>query len=615
MCGLAGVIGDFDAERSRAVVQAMMACLRRRGPDGEGLEEWPGATMGHRRLSIFDLSSAGRQPMLTADRRVGLVFNGAIYNFWELRSELEREGIAFHSRTDTEVLLHGYTQWGVDRLVRRLRGMFAIAFWDNTNRKLYLVRDRLGVKPLLYSIHGDVLGFASTARALRSGGLAGGLSTAAIAEFLEFGFVTDEQCIFSDVRKVAPGQIVEWDGGKLSARSYWSLPRVEEGRKPQFEDAVHQTEEILREAVNIRLQADVPVGALLSGGIDSSLVCWAAASLGADVKTFTVGTQGQSDESGDAIETARKLGVRHSIIQLNADEPPETADLISAYGEPFACASALGILRVSRAMKQEVTVLLTGDGGDDVFLGYPYHLHFLMAQKTANRTPGAFAGLWPRLRRFLPDYSVLRRAKHFLDYATGGLGAVIQVHNGLPLYRRFGLLGDRLSKVELAQRQTPWSFGSANHLLEDFLLYDWRTTFTGEYMTKVDGGTMHYGLEARSPFLDHVLWEHAGALPPETRLRNGELKAILREIVRRRIDPGAARRAKRGFDIPVYRWLANQWGTKFQEVFSRSILEREQLIRAEPVLKLWRERARTGIVPQQLWHLFVLENWMRAECA
>jgi asparagine synthase (glutamine-hydrolysing) len=614
MCGIAGIIGEPDQERSRAVVQSMTQSLCRRGPDGEGLNQWAGAALGHRRLSVFDLSSAGRQPMLSENGKVGVVFNGAIYNFWELRAELERNGVAFRSRTDTEVLLCGYLQWGIERLVTRLRGMFAFAIWDSDPRKLFLVRDRLGVKPLLYCAQGQTLAFASTARALRIAGLCGRLNTSALTEFLEYGFVTDDQCIYSNIRKVQPGEIVEWDGATLNSHFYWSLPHVMATGAPSFDEVVDQTEQILCEAVKIRLQADVPVGALLSGGIDSSLICWAASSIGANLKSFTVSTPNDdTDESAQAIETARKLGISHSIIELSADAPPDTEELISAYGEPFACASALGMLRVSRAVKQEVTVLLTGDGGDDIFLGYPYHRHFLMAQKTAKETPDWVAAMWPHLRGLVPEYSILKRAKHFLDYATGGLGAVIRVHNGLPLYRQFGLLGERIENIELAQRQTALSFESGRHLLDDFLHYDWRTTFTGEYMTKVDGGTMYYALEARSPFLDHVLWEYAGTLPFDTRLRNGELKAVLRAIARRRIGPEVASRAKRGFEIPVCRWLAKQWGNKFQELFRDSLLAREGFIQTKPVLKLWRDCAQTGIVPVQLWYLFVLENWMRAE--
>jgi asparagine synthase (glutamine-hydrolysing) len=552
--------------------------------------------------------------MLSPDGQVGVVFNGAIYNFLGLRAELEREGIQFRSRTDTEVLVHGYSQWGVDSLVARLRGMFAIAIWDNEQRKLLLIRDRLGVKPLLYSLEGNIIAFASTARALHRGGMASSLNIAALAEFLEFGFITDKQSIFSTVKKVLPGQIIEWDGEKLTSRIYWSLPRQTQGHRLDFEDVIRDTEKILQEAVKIRLQADVPVGALLSGGIDSSLVCWAAASVGANVKTFTVSTPGDdTDEAADAAETARYLGLPHSVIRLSADEPPDITDLISAYGEPFSCASALGMLKVSRAVRQDVTVLLTGDGGDDIFLGYPYHRHFLMAQQSAKWIPASFSSGWPQWRRFLPENGVFRRAKHFLDYANGGLGAVIQAHDGLPMYRRFGLLGDRIKKVEVPQRQIPWSAESARHLLEEFLIYDWQTTFTGEYLTKVDGGTMYYALEARSPFLDHVLWEYAGSIPFTTRLRNGELKTVLREIARRHIGPTVANRRKRGFEIPVCRWLANQWGHTFLEMFADSLLAKEHFVNVGPVLKLWRESATKGRVPVELWNLFVLESWMRAE--
>jgi len=614
LCGIAGVVGDSNSERSRAVVSAMMTALRQRGPDDKGLEQWPEATLGHRRLSIFDLSPAGHQPMVSVDGRVGIVFNGAIYNFLELRTELEQDGTQFRSHTDTEVLLIGYIRWGIDKLVSRLRGMFALALWDSNKRKLYLVRDRLGVKPLLYCIQQGVLTFASTARALRKGGIAGELDPTALAEFLEFGFVTDERSVFAGVKKVPPGNIVEWDGSHLNFRTYWSFPPVTNNRKVAFQDAVDQTEEILCEAVRIRLHADVPVGALLSGGIDSSLVCWAASSVGANIRTFTVGTSNDiSDESSDAVALARQLGISHSVIHLSADNPPEIGDLVSAYSEPFACASALGILAVSREVKREVTVLLTGDGGDDIFLGYPHHRNFLMAQHLAIRIPRAAATSWGQWRRILPDHGLLRRVKHFLDYSCGGLGAVIQTHDGLPLYHHYGLLGDRLASISLPQRQTQLSSKSAHHLLEEFLAYDWQTRFTGEYLTKVDGGTMYYALEARSPFLDHVLWEYAGSVPLETRLLNGELKAILREIARRRIGPSLANRPKRGFEIPVSRWLAKQWGNEFLEMFSDSWLAKEHFIQAEPVLRLWRQTAPCGEVPLQLWYLFVLENWMRAQ--
>ncbi len=614
MCGIAGLIGEANPERGRTIVSAMVCALARRGPDGEGIEQWPTATFGHRRLSIFDLSDAGRQPMLLPDRSVGVVFNGAIYNFLNLRAELERAGYSFKSRTDTEILLHGYSHWGIDGLVQRLRGMFAIGLWDECRKKLYLIRDRLGVKPLVYAIKDGKLAFASTVRALRDAGIAGDLDSQALAEFLEFGFVTDDRTIYGGIEKLRAGEILEWSAGSVSKRFYWALPEAESSSAVSFDDAVEQTEAIFLEAVKLRLEADVPIGALLSGGVDSSLVCWAIAKLGGNIRTFTVGTPNDPfDESADARATARQLGVPHQVIELGPDDAPGMQDLVSAYGEPFACYSALGMLAVSKAVRHEATVLLTGDGGDDIFLGYPEHKNFWLAQRVANYLPPGSALAWRLVRNALPRHGSARRAKHFVDYATGGLGAIAQVHNGLPLYREHELLGSMLADAEVSHRQTSLSQASARCLLSDFLNYDRRTRFTGEYMTKVDGATMYYALEARSPFLDHVVWEFAGKLPFSLRLRDGSLKAILRELARRHVGERVSSGRKRGFEIPVQRWLAGRWGGEFKQAISDSVLARGGYIRPDRILHLWKSTSASGIVPLQLWYLYVLEHWMRLE--
>ncbi|MDT5293856.1 MAG: hypothetical protein QOJ76_736, partial [Acidobacteriota bacterium] len=372
MCGIAGLVGEGDGRAARGAVERMVRALARRGPDGEGVESWDGAVLGHRRLAIFDLSEAGRQPMNSADGAVSVVFNGAVYNFLELRAELEARGCRFKSRTDTEVLVEGYREWGMDALARRLRGMFAFGLWDARARKLFLVRDRLGVKPLLYAASTDgTLAFASTVRALRRGGFAGEIDEQAVTEFLEFGYVTDDRAIYQGVRKVPAATILEWsEGGDVRAREYWSPPTVNDAvdaaAKLSFEEAVEETERLFLRAVEMRLHADVPVGALLSGGVDSSLVCWAVARLGGDVTAYTVGTPGDPwDETADAQATARALNVRHKVLNVSADDAPGVGELVAAYGEPFACASALGMLRVSRAVSPEAKVLLTGDGGDD----------------------------------------------------------------------------------------------------------------------------------------------------------------------------------------------------------------------------------------------------------
>ena len=613
MCGIAGVVGSENPTLALERVQHMTHALARRGPDSEGIECWPGVVLGHRRLAIFDLSDAGRQPMLSPDRSLGVVFNGAIYNFRALRTELAAAGAQFRSRTDTEVLLHGYRRWGIQGLVVRLRGMFAFALWDNANRTLYLVRDRLGIKPLVYAARNGSVAFASTVRALRAGGWAGDLDEEALAEYLEFGFVTDRRAIYQGLAKVPAASIMRWQDGVLQTDEYWTPPTARAGGTPTFEEAVAETERLFLAAVQRRLDADVPVGALLSGGLDSGLVCWAVTKLGADLTAFTVGTPGDpEDETTDACATAAELGIRHRLVGLPASDRPGVEELASAYAEPFACASALGMLRVCKEVASSAKVLLTGDGGDDLFLGYPRHRHLWLAQTLARVTPHVASGWWRSARRgFEPG--PFRRAVHFLDYAAGGLGAFIDAHDGLPTYHRQGLLGERLAGVTVEQRRMPWSGDSARRVLADYLEYDRRTQFVAEYLTKVDGAAMHYGLEARSPFLDQDLWEFACTLPPAIRLRRGGLKAVLRELARRRIGDRIARGRKRGFSIPVERWLAGRWLPHMEATLRSSRLVGDGWIRSEGLRAEITASARRGWVRHQLWYLYVLESWMRAE--
>jgi asparagine synthase (glutamine-hydrolysing) len=614
MCGIAGYLGDASPQAVEAV-RGMLETLRRRGPDAEGLEVFPQAVLGHRRLSIFDLSDAGRQPLLSEDRQTAVVFNGAIYNFLALRAELAGLGCRFRSRTDTEILLHGYAQWGIHRLIERLRGMFAVVLWDNRAQTAFLFRDRLGVKPLHYCEHDGRLAFASTARALRTGGLVRDIDTQAVAEFLEFGYVTDDRSIYAGAAKLAPGTLLEWREGKFHGRrTYWQVPAMESASRVTFSEAVEHTERLLLEAVRIRLEADVPVGALLSGGVDSSLVCWAIAESGADITAFTVGTPGDAgDETADAVATARHLGIRHEVVPMQAAQHATLDELVDAYGEPFACSSALGMLEVSRAVRGSSTVLLTGDGGDDVFLGYPEHKHFWMAQQLAAWIPRPLARHSRGWLKCLPQRGPAKRLRSFLGYATGGLGAVAAAHPGLGVLRAHGVLGPRLRDVTVAAQALPWSPDSARNLVEEFLAYEHRTRFTGEYMTKVDGGSMYYALEARSPFLDQELWNYAARLPVSVRLHGGALKAILREMARRHLGPRVSQGKKRGFSIPLNRWLAGAWRGTAEELLAGSRLAEEGWIDAHAARARFGREAATGVLSNGLLYVLVLEAWWRRE--
>jgi asparagine synthase (glutamine-hydrolysing) len=594
----------------------MLPLMRLRGPDSEGLDSWGGTVLGHRRLAILDLSPLGHQPMLSDDQQVGVVFNGCIYNFRSLRNELETLGHRFRSECDTEVLLRGYEQWGGRALVRRLRGMYAFAIWDQRQRALTLARDRMGVKPLVYWTDGTRLAFASSASALRAGlgeeadRALGEYDPEAVLELFEYGFVPEQRAIWRNLRKLPPSTVAEWRQGRWTEEKYWELPEPEPSGKIRFEEAVEQTESLLEEAVRLRLQSDVPVGALLSGGVDSALVCWAMAKANASVRTFTVTTPGDSqDEAAAAAETARILGLPHQTVEMGmGSESDVLPEVLDAYGEPFASMSATGMLRVSRAVRAEATVLLTGDGGDDIHLGYPLFLNAWRGQRVAALLPPFAPALW-RMARPLTSGGM----RTFLNYATGGVGEFARAHGVIEGLRGRRALGPALDRAVITRMGQPASLASARRLVADVTAYHWNLHFTGEFMTKVDGATTWHSLEARAPFLDHVLWEHAARLPVEARLRGGMMKAILRDIVARRVSPAVGQRRKQGFIVPLTRWLARE--PEQLRILLNGRLRQGGWIRPEGVERLIEEGRRRGEVGEELWRMLVLEHWLERKAA
>lgn len=617
MCGIAGFVSTKRCELIGPAVRRMMDALARRGPDSEGFESWPGVGFGHRRLSILDLSPAGNQPMLSEDRRVGVVFNGCIYNFVELRTELEKHGHRFRSNCDTEVLVNGYLHWGIDELVVRSRGMFAFALWDEQKRTLFLVRDRLGVKPLVYWARDGEIAFASTVGALGTTGFTGSVDPVAVLQFLDYGNVAGDQCIFDNASKLPPATILEWRDGMVRQRIYWTLPHWEaENSLITFNQAVEEAESLIVESTRLRLVSDVPISALLSGGIDSTLVCWALSHLNANLTAFTVGTPGDpSDETAQARKTARQLGIPHEIVELPADRPEMLTEMEDAFSEPFASQSAQAMLRVSRAVRPKATVLLTGDGGDDVFLGYEFLHNAWLAQETARRLPASLASPVRAMARCLPLVGPLRRVRRYLEYSTSGLSAYVQANDRFPYFARYDILGKRLQSISLPHRNLPASFDSARNLLSDVLTHQHRSHFLGEFMPKVDGATMYYSIESRSPFLDQKLWEFAARLSPRMRYHNGELKAVLREIVRRRVDPAIASRPKQGFTVPVERWLAERWTGALDRLTQPTELERQGWVRKGSLLRPIQDARARRWVPTQLWYLLVLEHWLGRQSA
>lgn len=592
----------------------MTNALARRGPDSHGLTIKRNTVLGHRRLAIFDLTSAGHQPMEVPGSGCCIVFNGAIYNFHELRQELQVLGAHFVSNTDTEVLLHGYIVWGIDELVRRCTGMYAFAIWDDNRNTLHLVRDRLGVKPLLYAEKDGALAFASTLRSLQASKLLGDVSEQAVSEFLEHGYVPEQDCILRGAQKLPPASIADWSPGKrVRIRKYWNQPAPLADSSLPFAEAVARTQSLLEAAVKRRLFADVPVGALLSGGIDSALVCWAAKKLGGSVKAFTVATPGhEADESQDAIETAKEIGIDLEVLTLSSNDDLRStlSELSEAYAEPFAVQSALGMLRVSAAIRAAgIKVVLTGDGGDDVFLGYQRHLDLLRIQELARRTPAAFRSLARTIQPLIPAYGILRRARNAASYLGGGLRSYLLAHDGIQNFARAGLLGERLKDTLPANRSNTTLPSDPVTLLRDYLDHDLEHQFVGEYLAKVDGSTMHFGLEARSPFFDIDLWEFSAGLPYALRLHAGQPKAILRALARNCVSARVADGRKRGFRVPVESWLAGKWKNEAAQVLADSLLVRDRWIDSRALDRLVAKPNSTGVGANQLWYLLVLETW------
>lgn len=605
MCGIAGIVGSSDETFAKEAAGRMADALARRGPDGGGVWSWGEAVLSHRRLAIFDLSEAGRQPMVSADGNTGVVFNGAIYNFLELRKELESDGCEFRSNTDTEVLLHGYRRWGVDGLVAKLRGMFAFGIWDDTSRKLYLVRDRLGVKPLVFSVQGGRIAFASTVRALKRAGFLGDLDERAILDYLQVGFICDDYSIYREARKLPPASILEWDNGKISIRRYWSSPPAAPSSL-SFDESVEAAEERLLRAVEMRLHADVPIGILLSGGIDSGLICWAATKLGRNITAYTIGTPGDPwDETSAARRTAATLGLQHQVLNMGEDDQYEIKDLVTAFAEPFACSSALGMLKVSKCIAASSKVLLTGDGGDDVFLGYPRHRNALIAEKLSRFVPYALRNRWHIAGSLFPNVGPLRRMATLFDYVIESPRS-----HGYSMIEP-DILGARLMSGDVGRDAR--GLLASGSLLGHFLEHEYRNRFVGEYLTKVDGATMHYGVEARSPFLDQDVWEFASSLSFSMRLHRWQLKPILREIARRRITVHLAQGRKRGFGIPIHRWIVGPWRPLVEAVLRKSIVEKEGWIRPGASAELFQSALKKGEASLRLWYLLVLELWMRFE--
>lgn len=608
MCGIAGVV-RFDGQRpDGAEIERVTDALAHRGPDGRGVEILGPVALGHRRLAIIDLEG-GRQPLFDDSGTLGITFNGEIYNYLELRAELEGAGYRFRTRSDTETILHGYAEWG-EGVLERLRGMFAFGIWDAKARTLFLARDRLGIKPLLYWHRGSRLDFASELSAFRAlDDPPSRIDPVALDWYLELLYVPAPLTVFAGLRKLEPGTWLRVDAdGTMESRRYWA-PRFAPDTAPTEDEWLERLDACLEEAVRLHRVADVPVGTFVSGGLDSSLVtAYVARQAAGGVRSFTIGHHDEEfDEAPKARAVARALGVEHHLEVLEGGSDEILPILARHYGEPFGDSSAVPTWIVSRLARRFVKVVLSGDGGDESFAGYPWLAGTLESFLFPSRSLGALAR---RVGR--PVLAWLREGRG----REGPLEVLARSRAAFTLEERRQLW------------RSPWRKAATGHpsllelsrdemkgldLCSQIQWFDFRWYLPGDILTKVDVASMFHGLEVRVPLLDHVVVELVATMPSELKIRSlygrGTVtKLLLKRLAERYLDREVVHAPKKGFGLPTQRWF----DPKRRERMTAAILDEKTGVGGllEPAAARRLLDADRGGV--KLWALWVLHEWLAA---
>lgn len=620
MCGIAGIVSQGEPDLKQRVLP-MTQAQQHRGPDDWGVWSDDSCALGHRRLSIIDLSEAGRQPLSNDQGTLRIVLNGEIYNFHSLRHELEGLGHAFRTRTDTEVLLSAYEQWGTE-CVKRLRGMFAFAIWDQPRRRLFLARDRVGKKPLFYTVCGTSLLFASELQGLLADrGVTREVNQSAVDGYLSWGYVPAPLTGFRGIFKLLPAHwlTVEVTSKGLFTHEerYWRL-EYEPKLEIDEQDAAEALREKLTEAVKLRMVSDVPLGAFLSGGIDSSVVVGLMATLSDHpVKTFSIGfNEADYDELAEARRVARRFGSDHHELVVEPDALAVLPTLVRHYGEPYADSSAIPTYYVSRLTRSSVTVALNGDGGDESFAGYERYRGNRLAE-WARLAPGTAT-----LSRLLPETaspkSRLRKAKRFLAAAAEAMPDRYGHWVGFFDARtKAALYSDDLKTSLNGWRPERWMsslFEDAAGLdpVERAMAVDISSYLPYDLLVKVDITSMANGVEGRSPFLDHEVMELAARLPVDLKLRGRSAKYLVKRAFADLVPKETLRRRKMGFAVPLSHWLRGPLRDLLEDALLSDQFTRRGYFDPAVVRSLVREHLegradRAG----ELWNLIMLELWHR----
>jgi len=648
MCGITGIWSEeqIDIDKLLLKLSSMTESLDHRGPDDEG--QWSDQLLnlglGHKRLSILDLSPLGRQPMESISGRYVLVYNGEIYNHKEIRLDLEKENktIIWKGSSDTETLLSAIENWGLEGALNKSNGMFALALWDKEKRRLSLARDRMGEKPLYYKLDKSGLSFASEIKALRidqKNHLK--LNLCSTAEYLKYCYIPDHSSIYKNINKVSPGSIVTFSSPSAApeTHNFWSLKKVIKKTMEKRNARTHSSleeeslklEGLLLEVIADQMISDVPLGSFLSGGIDSSLVTALMQNISSlPIKTFSIGFKESAyNESQDAREVASHLKTDHQEFLITEEEALEVIkELPKIYDEPFADSSQIPTLLLCRHARKEVTVALTGDGGDEVFGGYNRYLFAPKAWSFVSKLPTVVRKKINILSNFMhflggSENSILRTIIGFIDLPGSTLDRIRKLGSTLSASKNFediyyGLVKTSNDPQVLLNFETdPVNSMSNSKFIDSLSSHEWMMALDsvsylpGDILVKVDRASMSTSLETRAPFLDHRVIEAAWKMDSKYRVNNLKGKVILRNILNRHVPSQLVERPKQGFAIPLDRWLRGELKGWAENILSTSKLLEFGIFNAEEVRGLWKNHlSGSKNFGQELWVILMFQCWL-----
>ncbi len=608
-------------------VSKATAALERRGPDFQNIYHDQTVALGHRRLSVIDTSSDANQPMWDVSGRYCLIFNGEIYNYKELQSQLVAKGITFRSKSDTEVLLQLLIMHGLDAL-EKVHGFFALALYDRDEKNLLIARDRIGIKPLYYLHDGDRLLFGSEMKAIVEYGINKDIDYSALYTYLQLNYIPAPATIFNGVKKLLPGHYISIKSGEVEVKSFYTLPFSKDTYiTDSYEDQQKKLKELLESSVQKRLVADVPLGSFLSGGIDSSVIATLAKRHKPDLHTFSIGYKDEKffDETHYARAVAKKIGSEHTVFSLtNHDLYKEVYNILDYIDEPFADSSAIAVYILSKETRKHATVALSGDGADELFAGYNKHAAFLRVINggSAMNVVGSLSSLWSVLPKSRSN-ALTNKFRQLLRFSQGmklsskerywqwaGYAKESDIDNLLSSNSRKAL---NLQQYETLKKDLLKHIPE-NESINDLLYTDIQLVLTDDMLTKVDRMSMANSLEVRVPFLDHELVEYAMKLPEDSKINLSRRKRILQEAFKDILPDELYNRPKKGFEVPLLKWFRKEMKSMIQDdLLNDSLIQEQGIFSVKEIKKLKRKlfSSNPGDVHARIWGLIVFQYWWK----